>query len=307
MNGRPIAQYGNPQKDGPAHTVLAVTTALGQNARADAICRPYLDYLDAFIVGPSFDPWEFAVGDMFFDLNLARRALRRGARLARAHGRPDDARRYGARAGEIEEALGAFALPAEPWIRARRNLLQPFLGTISQLDIAVIGSVLTAYDVEDDVLNLDDLRVQRTMATLESACERRWPVNVAWRRSGNAGLGMGRFPEDANDGIGSTGGNPWTFATLWAAQYYFRLIQRLDFLGMEDPKGRTRADLFEQADGYLRFVLAHGSAEALTEQIDGRTGAPRGAKQLAWAQAALVQTLLIRQEISSQWRTGTPR
>lgn len=297
MSGQPVRSYGNPQKDGPACTVLAVLAALGESERAYTVVKPYLEYLREGISGPSFDPWEFAVGQIFFDCNLARQALRRGGRLAASQGDAPAAERYGTKADEIEQALEAFKSPSTQYLLAGRNFLQPFIRAISHLDIDVVGSILTAYDVRDTLFNVDDPLVVETMKALERICAERWPVNVAWQKRGLAGMGMGRFPEDANDGIGSTGGNPWTFATLWAAQYYFRMVQRRDFVGAEDVDGRQRADLLERADGYLQFVLSHAPPDALTEQIDGQTGAPRGAKNLAWAQAALIQTLLLRREV----------
>jgi GH15 family glucan-1,4-alpha-glucosidase len=265
------------------------------------VSKPYLEYLCDHILGPSFDPWEFAVGEIFFDYNLARRALRKGARLAQSQHDSAAAERYSATADGLEQALAAFKDPAEGYALAGRNYVQPFLATISHLDIDVVGSVLTAYDVADPFLNVDDPCIEQTMKALERVCAERWPVNVAWHQSGHAGMGMGRFPEDANDGIGSTGGNPWSFATLWAAQYYLRLLQRRDFLGMRDAEGDERAAFLKRADGFLQFVLSHVSPESLTEQIDGQTGMPRGARKLAWAQAALIQTLLVRQEVISGW------
>lgn len=303
MDGNPIESYGNPQKDGPSHTVLAVLAALGESARAHAICTPYLAYLRDHIVGPTFDPWEFAVGDIFNDDNLARRALRKGAALARSQGDGAAAKGYDAKADEIERMLAdtqaasprSTRHPDHGYISAGREYLQPWMGAISGLDVDVVGSVLDAYDVEDVVLNVDDPRIAHTMEALEAVFADRWPVNIAWSETGYRGMGIGRFPEDTNDGKGSTGGNPWTFTTLWAAEYCLRSIQRHDFLGHRDPA--RRADLLAKADGYLAFVLHHGSPDSLTEQIDGQTGKPRGAKQLAWAQAELIHALLIRQEV----------
>ena len=83
---------------------------------------------------------------------------------------------------------------------------------------------------------------------------------------------------------------------LWAAQYSLRLVQRRDTRSV-GTNHSERTALPDRADGYLRFVLEHGRPEALTEQIDGETGKPRGAKALAWAQAALIDTLLLRREV----------
>lgn len=189
--------------------------------------------------------------------------------------------------------------PEEGYIRAGRDFLQPLFRPMTHLDISVVGSILTAYDVADPLTNVDHPLVVGTMHGLERASAERWPVNIAWQRDGHAGMGMARFPEDANDGIGVSGGNPWTFATLWAAQFYLRAIERLQLSREDNAAGFRRTELLERADGYLRFVLSHMPAAALTEQIDGQTGEPRGARRLAWAHAAAIDTLLLRRRLAT--------
>ncbi|MGH8902494.1 MAG: glycoside hydrolase family 15 protein [Egibacteraceae bacterium] len=304
IDGAPIRQYGNPQTDGPAHTALAVMTALSEPTAAYPIVKPYLDFLTTPEgLGPTFDPWEFSVGEIFNPLNLARRALRAGATVARAVGEQAAARAYDATVSDLRQRLDGFYDNDRGYIVCGRELVIPWMGTLSQLDASVIGSVLTAYDVTDDYMNVDDPRIRDTMRALEDHFARRWPVNSAWRAAGNAGMGVGRFPEDTNDGAGSTGGNPWVFVTLWAAQFYLRTIQRRAYLG-------TDADLpdnlcLAKARGYLDFVIAHLPASALSEQIDGFSGRPRGARRLAWAHAELVNTLLLLDDVRTvRWPPG---
>ena len=304
MDGHPIRSYGNPQNDGPAQTVLAVLAALADDeARAHRIVTPYLDYLVEWIESPSFDPWEFATGALFFDYNLARRALVAGCSLA---ARQDDhaaSRRYFRAADALAGQLASFNSVRGGYIRAGHDYLQPFINTISGLDSSVISSILTAFNLADSVINVDSEAVIATIRALEDVYADRWPVNIAWREAGHTGMGIGRFPEDSNDGYGSTGGNPWTFTTLWAAQYYLQLVARYRHLGRHD----TREDeLFAKADGYLQFVLDHVSPSSMTEQIDGQSGKPRGARQLAWAQAALIDTLLIRRDLRRKMPLSTP-
>jgi len=299
MNGTPVVTYGNPQNDGPAHTALAAMNILEDKPEdAYRIAKPYLDFLTTPEgSGLTFDPWEFSVGEIFNALNLARRALRQGVLRARQHG--GDTKRYEDHEKQLEKRLIAFYDKKKKYLVSGKNLQIPWMKTTSNLDISVIGSVLTAYDVTDDFMNVDDPRVRQTMTALEKAFAEKWPVNVAWQKAGNEGMGMGRFPEDTNDGKGSTGGNPWTFATLWASQYYFRLIQRYNHLGKEDSGEFARGPLQEKAEGYLKFVLAHVPVNELTEQIDGQTGQPRGANKLAWAHAELINTLLLRESLKS--------
>ncbi len=296
VDGAPIRTYGNPQHDGPAHTALAMLTIGANDAATFTATKPYLDFLASSAgSGLTFDAWEFSVGTIFNAVNLARRALRLGATLAMSHDAAAS-KKYHSAAKALEETLATFYDADRGYVVAGKNVAIPWMATVQNLDIAVIGSTLTAYDVSVDCMNVDDPRIRQTMAALEHAFADRWPVNRTWRKS-HEGMGMGRFPEDMNDGIGSSGGNPWTFATLWAAQYYLRLIQRFDYLGKPDAGEYARQPLLAKAEGYISFVLAHEPTDALSEQIDGQTGQPRGARKLAWAHAELINTLALSRQL----------
>lgn len=142
----------------------------------------------------------------------------------------------------------------------------PWFAATSRLDMSVLGSVLFAWDHDDAFF--DDPAL---LATLDAF---------------GAAPGVGRFPEDCNDGIGSSGGNPWPVTTLWAAQFHLRMAQRHP----REPGHRLRALR------HLGFVLAHVDPLHIAEQIDAVTGAPRGARTLAWAHAELIITLLALKE-----------
>ena len=139
------------------------------------------------------------------------------------------------------------------------------------LDAATVCSVVLGFDpIHDDLSGLVPV-----VAGLEAAAER-WPVNATWRLHHPHGAGIGRFPEDANDGLGSTGGGPWPVCSLWLAQYHLLSGQR------------------DQGNGHLAFVLAHVDPSTISEQLDPLTGRQRGALGLAWAHAELITTLLLR-------------
>lgn len=261
MAGIPVGGYGDPQHDGPAATALAVLTL---DPHALDVARPFLEHLLA--PGPriGFDLWELVQGRSFHATNLRRRALRLAARAS----------------VEVDEGLAercvvtderaAFADPAGGW----RHVLDPvpaWFRETTRLDASVLGSALLGVDHASEIAHP---RLAQTAQRLEEHYARKWPVNVAWRRAGNAGAGIGRFPEDANDGFGSAGGNPWPIATLWMAQYHLR-------------RGHPAL-----AEGYLSFVVSHVDPDAISEQIDSVTGAPRGARGLVWAHAELIATLL---------------
>lgn len=273
MAGTPVGGYGDPQHDGPAATALAVLTL---DPRALDVARPFLEHLLLPRPRIGFDLWELVEGRSFHAANLRRRALRLAARIATKVG--DDL----AERCAVTDERPAFADPAGGW----RHVLDPepaWFRETTRLDASVLGSALLGVDQENDIAHP---RLAQTAQRLEAHYARKWPVNVAWRRAGNAGAGIGRFPEDANDGFGSTGGNPWPIATLWMAQYHLR-------------RGHP-----ELAEGYLSFVVSHVDPDAISEQIDAVTGGPRGARGLVWAHAELVTALLAREPRRTRGSAG---
>ncbi len=287
MAGEPVGHYGDPQHDGPAATALALLTVVDDPRSALDLARPFLDHLRG--TGRGYDLWELTQGRSFHALNLSRRALRRAAAVAALVA--DPAAADFRRDGLLQSAqLDEFRDGARGGLVHSRQSQPAWFEATSRLDMSAIGSVLLCYDVSDDVLNVDDPDVAATLRQLATHFGERWPVNSAWRSGGHLGGGIGRFPEDCNDGLGSTGGNPWPVTTLWAAQYHLRRVERAAHLGVV---GERATDL-ALAEGYLSFVLAHCDPDAMSEQIDGLTGLPRGAGPLAWAHAELVMTLVTR-------------
>lgn len=146
----------------------------------------------------------------------------------------------------------------------------PWFSKTSRLDMSVLGSVLFAWDSSDGFF--DDPALVETLNAFPDA------------------PGVGRFPEDCNDGLGSAGGNPWPVTTLWAAQFHLRKARRHP----HDARHRRRALR------HLGFVLANVDPAHIAEQIDAVTGAPRGARPLAWAHAELIITLLaLKQSVAA--------
>lgn len=271
MAGDVVGGYGDPQQDGPAATALVLLTVVSDARAALAAARPFLDHLlSAAAAAPGYDLWELVFGDSFHAANLRRRALVRAARLARDTGDPA-ADRYAAAGAVASRELRRFLAPHRPGLVNVRDPRPSWFGLVSRLDMGVVGSSLLAHDPRDDD---GDEHAEAIMATLDQL--RQW--------SAGRGRGIGRFPEDCNDGIGSTGANPWTVTTLWAAQALLRA-------------GDARAGM-----GYLLDVLA-GDASALGEQLDAATGAARGATPLAWSHAELVVTVLaLDQAVSASTR-----
>jgi GH15 family glucan-1,4-alpha-glucosidase len=209
---------------------------------------------------PGYDLWELVVGDAFHAANLRRRALARAARLASEVG-DLAAARYAVASELASLALTRFHSPVRAGFVNVLEPRPPWFGLVSRLDMGVVGSGLLAFDPADDDADVHRPAIRDTFELLRS-----------WA-SEQGGRGIGRFPEDGNDGVGSTGGNPWTVTTLWAAQQLLR-------------DGR-----YDAGYGFLLDALA-GDAALLGEQLDAATGDALGATPLAWAHAELVVTLL---------------
>jgi hypothetical protein len=323
VDGEPVRGYGNPQLDGPALSALVLTRLFDPRPLYPQM-RAYLEYLlTPEGQGPGYDAWEFVYGRILNALLLKRKAFRGGARLAYLLNEEQDMRRYRDEAARLEAEIEGFNDARRGYLLSSMDAAEPFLETISRLDASTLGAVLTAWDADDDFLNVTHPAVMGTVLALEDAFAPRYAINRAWHAAGRAGMGWGRFPEDANDGVGSTGGNPWPLVTLWAAQYCYRLEERLTAGGPFLITDQRQADylkrvtgqevasiggqvpslllkdvlsaLRRRGDAYVQFVLAHQPPDgALTEQIHRETGQPQGARDLTWALAELLKTLAMR-------------
>lgn len=270
MSGEPVGGYGDPQHDGPAATALVVLSVVADPQTALAVAAPYLLHLVADTAGRGFDLWELVRGRSFHSANLRRRALRLAARVALGSG-DHRAQDYARASARTDDEMGAFRATTGPGLR---HVLDPdpsWFALTSGLDMSAVGSALLAHDPSDDVLGVSDPDLGATLDQLTA-----WSADRGWQ-------GVGRFPEDCNDGQGSTGGNPWPVATLWAAQF---LLRRAAHPDGASPDADHACGL-----ALLSCVLA-GDTTALAEQMDGTTGASRGARPLAWSHAELVVTLL---------------
>jgi glucoamylase len=324
VDGQPVTGYGNPQLDGPPIGVLAMTSLLDPRPVYGQI-RTVLNYLlTPEGRGPCCDPWEFVYGRILNVLLLKRKAFRAAAHLASLLTEQDDLRRYQDEVARLEAEIEAFCDARRGYLVSNRDPANPWFETLSGLDAVMLEAILTAWESGDEFLNVAHPAVMGTILALEDAFAPLYAVNRDWQAAGHAGMGWGRFPEDANDGLSSTGGNPWPLATLWAAQYCYRLAEKLAIggpfsiiderqaryfnrvlgqelasVGSELPGPYVLLDLLpalrKRGDAYLQFVLAHQPLDgSVTEQINRDTGKPQGARDLTWAMSELLNTLAMR-------------
>jgi hypothetical protein len=324
VNGQPITGYGSPQLDGPAIGVLAMTSLLDPRPVYGQI-RAALDYLlTPEGQGPCFDAWEFVYGRILNALLLKRKAFRAAAHLASLLAEQDDLRRFQDEVARLETEIEGFLDERRGYLVSNRDPVDPWFETLSGLDASALAALLAAWDSRDDFLGLTHPAVMGTVQALEDTFGPLYAANRAWQEAGHEGMGWGRFPEDANDGLGSTGGNPWPLATFWAAQYCYRLAEKLAIGGPFSITDERQARYFNcvagqevarpgdqlagqyivmnllpalrrRGDAYLQFVLAHQPLDgSVTEQINRDTGQPQGARDLTWAMSELLNTLAMR-------------
>jgi glucoamylase len=350
VEGEPITGFGNPQLDGPPLSALCLAR-LERPAEVWELLRGYLDFLlTADGRGPSMDAWEFIYGWHFNAAFLKRRALLVGAAVAARLGHAEAAARYRGEALRVESGLADFIDPRLGRLRAFSKTHNPWFAQMSGLDMAVICALLSGRDLlarshaagaqgharlGTDLDSLTHPALLATMSALEDAYASRFSVNRNWIAAGNAGCGLGRFPEDANDGVGTEGGNPWPLATLWGAQFYYHVALEVAQLLHGVPGGaialhdarqiaffqralgdgsdlarpieprtwreRVLPAVVARGDGYLNFVVRHLPEDGgVTEQLDRDSGAPRGARDLSWALSELIATIALRERVRAQ-------
>jgi glucoamylase len=247
---------------------------------------------------PSFDIWEEECGRHYYTQLVQAEALAQGAEWLREIGQGERARACAAAADEIAYRLDALWNGAAGFYRSRADVAGGDLD--KALDIAVILAVLHAARASGAHSVLDP-RAQATLTVLEDLFEAEYAIN----RNHPAGRGpaMGRY---ANDVYYS--GGAYFFATLAAAEFYFRLAAAL-LSGAEMPatdasrrfrlrlvaaegeteSGPLAAAAIERGDAIMRTVRAFTPAGGdLSEQFDRATGAQTSAKHLAWSYAAFI-------------------
>lgn len=210
------------------------------------------------------------------------------------------------------------------------------LNTRSGLDIAVlIGSLLThnpSYDVGAP-FDVTDLGILNTLYSLAKSMGVIYPINHQ-RAPLNAGVALGRYPEDVYDGVGTSEGNPWFLATSAASELLYRLILEsyrlqedlviplkhweaefwtLIFDGFQlypeeeyqlvIPWGspafkQTMSAVFDLGESFLDAMREHVSDSGeMSEQFNKYTGYLQGAQNLTWSYGALWSACHARKQV----------
>jgi glucoamylase len=267
---------------------------------------------------PCFDIWEEESGYHYYTLLVQSEALARGAEWLCETGQAARAHACRAVAGEIARRLDAFWNRAGGYYRSRTDVAGGKPG--KDLDIAVVLAVLHAGRATGPHSVLDP-KVQATLTALEELFEAEYAINRD--RPAGRGPAIGRYATDAY-----YSGGAYFFATLAAAEFYFRLAtallsgaemadteenarfrQRLGAAAGPGASPAPAADAIRRGDAIMRTVRAFTPATGdLSEQFDRTTGAQTSAKHLTWSYAAFITAAASRrQAYRAAARSGFPR
>ncbi|TKA77265.1 hypothetical protein B0A49_03503 [Cryomyces minteri] len=368
--------WGRPQRDGPALRAIALMQYLhAYNAShptlwsseegvewfktlyepslpAQSIIKADLEYISHNWRESGFDLWEEVRGLHFFTAMVQLRALREGAELAAAFGDVGASSWYRSQAEDMEVFLEEF------WDLKKGHIVETLRSKRSGLDCGILLGSLHGSPLEGSHQNVrrdghiflphsDEILV--TLLALTRDQRDRFPINFAPRDGllvhtleavtmPLQGVGIGRYPEDAYNGYGSStpdAGNPWFLCTTSAAEVLYRTATHIqesgrlhvrergapfweallsatdtELLPSPTPPDRTYypadqlfnttlARLKEVGGSFLDVVRRHAGDEgSLSEQFDRVTGYETGARDLTWSYGALLQALLA-QDITS--------
>jgi glucoamylase len=299
-------RWARPQADGPALRSLTVLRWWQQfppeaehlRGAMSELIRGDLAFTLSYANRPSYDIWEEESGHHYYTQLLGAAALTLGAAWLEQAERHAEARPVSVAADELLAALDNFWNDSGGFYRSRTEVAAG--DAAKELDIAVILGILHAGRVSGRHSVLDP-KAQATLAALEELFEVEYAINH--NRPPGRGVALGRY---ANDRYYS--GGAYYFATLAAAEFYFRLAtalaagaqlpvtpENLRFrqrLGVGDVAADGRALVAlaqERGDAIMRTVQAFTPASGeLSEQFDRTTGKQTSAKRLTWSYAAFI-------------------
>jgi glucoamylase len=299
-------RWGRPQADGPALRSLTVLRwwqqlppdERGLRGAAAELIRGDLAFTLSRGAKASYDIWEEESGYHYYTQLLRAEALASGYAWLEDTGQPAEARPLRVAAEETLVGLDELWSASGGFYRSRTGVVAG--DPAKELDIAVILGILHAGRASGRHSVLDP-KAQATLSALEELFEAEYAINH--NRLQGRGVAFGRY---ANDRYYS--GGAYYFATLAAAEFYFRLAMALrggaplpstpenlrfrQRLGAGEAAADTHALAGlarERGDAIMRTVQAFTPASGeLSEQFDRTTGVQTSAKQLTWSYAAFI-------------------
>ncbi|CCF59747.1 hypothetical protein KAFR_0H03370 [Kazachstania africana CBS 2517] len=207
----------------------------------------------------------------------------------------------------------------------------------SGLDIAVILGSLITHPIVNNVKDILpfftplDSGILNTLHGLVKTMTIMYPINHS-KINLNAGVALGRYPEDIYDGIGTSEANPWFLATLTASQLILTFINGVknsekdivinydnykfwSLIFEQDVEkksfefripynsqafNQTMTHLFQFSDSFIEVAREHIDSRngEMSEQFNKFTGFLTGAQNLTWSYSSFMDTYKLRSIIA---------
>lgn len=335
--------WGRPQNDGPplravtlvrwAHLLLDEGQESYVRSRlydgelpARTVIKADLEYTAHQWKEKTFDLWEEVKGDHYYTRLASLAAMREGAELAHRLGDDGAANYYRGQAHLIEAALRTHWDSGRGLLRTTRGRVEGIDYKNSDLDIATILGVLHA-DIQGPEFSVEDSKVMATALKVEESFRTIYAVNAAGRFP-EAGIAIGRYPEDRYSGGPAWIGNPWVLTTAGMAEYLYKLARTLNkksrfevdainekfirsivgktlagrpvqpgvAIKQATPEMRELVEgLVEKGDRFMKRVRIHANPDgSLSEQIDRNSGFMVSARDLTWSYASFLTAMRAR-------------
>lgn len=300
--------WGRPQNDGPALRALVLIrfaqqlldhqeTEYVQTHLYNGNMDPYtmgaikmdLEYVAHHWQDPNFDLWEEVYGHHFFTAVAQRKALSKGAVLARRLNDAQAAAYYEKQANLIGDALKQYIDPTHNIIQASLPYHSGPQKTL-ELDSSVIIGILINQQTEGFFSPQNNL-VKNTIHALHQQFNLMFPIN----KNNPGAILFGRYPGDTYDGYTTNSvGNPWFILTATMAEYYFTLANNL---AINDSTKPVIQEYLNTGDNYLKLIKKYAPEMYLSEQINLNTGIQQGAASLTWSYVAVLRAIDLREKL----------
>jgi glucoamylase len=296
-----VTRWSRPQADGPALCAIVLARWCREIPQlrppvrdmARAVIRADLQFTLTWLDRASFDIWEEENGEHYYTrLVQAEACMQASPWLPERHDELVTA------AHRTLERLNDFWDPARAFYRSRREVTDGV--DAKELDISVTLAQLHAGRRSGAHCVLDP-KAQATITALETLFAKAYAINrdLPPQRA----PAMGRYLGDRY-----FSGGAYYFATLGAAEFYYRLAEDLARAAVLPgsaesdvcaPPGSQAAphsaslpragQAMERADAFMRTIQVFTPPDgSLSEQFDQRDGTQSSARHLAWSYAAFI-------------------
>ncbi|KAK9460630.1 Six-hairpin glycosidase-like protein, partial [Lipomyces oligophaga] len=264
------AEWGRPQRDGPALRAIALieyieALDIHDDASFDylenlyqSLIKPDLEYVSHFWAAPGFDLWEEVNGLHFFTAMVQHRALEMGESLSSTVFQD-----IGAAQWYHSQAVGLSAFIHSFWNKERGHLVETLGSSRSGLDSALLLGAIHGSSASTFELHSDEIIASLNALVLDMRT--RHPINILDALDSDGDLppsiGIGRYPEDVYYGGDrerdtKEAGNPWFLCTATVAHTLYALAAHI--LKLEHPLNISNATLafYEPLLPFAPFVIS---------------------------------------------------